>query len=265
MQYISHKKVYEDSVIKGIQMIAKMTEKVYGGEHILVYKNESGKSVVAANYTDALKNGKYKETSAEDVRCVLAEMNWPSDGNKTAILLAAAILKNLQKSNCDEVGFLESINEAITYTIKKIECMACEEDGNLPGGGLWLVTLIRPLRHYAEEKRCIAAGIIAEAMLAPLKALSENSGKAFYEVFERIRSASPNQFYSLHQIGLKNNHIPIHDDKMDVIQFGLEKTSGEIRNLMKMGITEDEETAKKIMEQTKKIIISLGKIRSVWI
>lgn len=265
MQAVNHQKIFEYSLIEGMQRIAAMTEKVYGGEHMLVYKTEYGKSAVAENFVDALKNGKYEDDAAEDVRSVLAELNWPDDGSKTAILLAASVLDNLRNANLDEAEVLSAIHDVIAFAIKKVECMAREGNGKLPGGGLWLLTLVRPLVHFAEEENCVSARLLAQAASVPMKALAENAGKAFHEVFERVRAVSPNQFYSLHQIGLKSSHIPIHDDHMDVIQYGLEIRSGKMKNLMEMGITVEEETAKKVLEQTKTVILALGRSRSVWL
>ena len=123
------------------------------------------------------------------------------------------------------------------------------------------MNLIRPLMYFADETRNPSARVLADAAAKPLQAIAENAGAQFHEVYERVRAAAPNQFYSLHQIGLKSSHIPMHDDHVDIVRFGLEMESGRICDLCEKEITLPIEIGQAVIRQTTAIVQAFCNVR----
>jgi hypothetical protein len=60
--------------------------------------------------------------------------------------------------------------------------------------------------------------------------LAEAAGLNGYEVFERVKALAPNQFFSLHQVGIEDS-IPVNSHYTDYIRMGLDLTDGKIKDL----------------------------------
>lgn len=251
----------ENRLSNGLNQISAVAAKTYGTGHGIVYHSVSGRSEQAARFTDYLDKAWMQDSTMEDARAVLAALEWPNDGAKTAMLLANELLQAMQKNQLHARKILDSLPETGAFTQEQIKRMAREQDGKLIGGGLWLMNLIRPLVYFADETKNLSAVALADAATKPLQAIAENSGARFHEVYERIRSAAPNQFYSLHQIGLKNSHIPMHDDHVDIIRFGLEMKSGRICDLREKGIMLPVETGLAVIQQTIAIVQAFCSVR----
>lgn len=245
----------------GLSGIAAIATKTYGTGCGIVYRNASGRSEQAIQFTDFLDKAWMQNGPMEDARAVLASLDWPNDGTKTAVLLAAGVIQSLQENLQDGRKILDSLPAASAFAQEQIKRMARERDGMLVGGGLWLINLIRPLVYFADETRNSSARVLADAAVKPLQAIAENAGARFHEVYERVRAAAPNQFYSLHQIGLKNSHIPMHDDHVDIIRFGLEMKSGQICDLCEKEITLPIEIGQAVIRQTTAIVQAFCNVR----
>lgn len=245
----------------GLSSIAAIAAKTYGTRCGIVYRSASGRSEQAMQFTDFLNQAWMQDGPREDARAVLAALDWPNDGAKTAVLLATSIIQSMQENLQDGRKILDSIPAASAFAQEQIRRMARERDGMLVGGGLWLINLIRPLVYFADETGNPFARTLADAAAKPLQAIAENAGARFHEVYERVRAAAPNQFYSLHQIGLKNSHIPMHDDHVDIIRFGLEMESGRICDLCEKGITLPIETGLAVIRQTTAIVQAFCNVR----
>ena len=82
----------------GLSGIAAIATKTYGTGCGIVYRNASGRSEQAIQFTDFLDKAWMQNGPMEDARAVLASLDWPNDGTKTAVLLAAGVIQSLQEN-----------------------------------------------------------------------------------------------------------------------------------------------------------------------
>lgn len=74
----------------------------------------------------------------------------------------------------------------------------------MPGGGLWLLGLARPLARLAEqgEPGKDALNAIVLSLKRPFIALAATTGLDSYDAYAQVKACQPNQFYSLRHLGL---------------------------------------------------------------
>ena len=72
-------------------------------------------------------------------------------------------------------------------------------------------------------------------------------------MFERVKALAPNQFFSLHQVGIENS-IRVDAAHTDYIRVGLDLQKGTIRDLQAAGVMENVETVQQVLQFVKQSV-----------
>lgn len=187
---------------------------------------------------------------------VLNQVNVPKQGVKTALIILNALLERGAQTGCREDDW-QQISAMLDYGTSFAARVAAENDGQVVGGGLTLLTLCRPMRKYGREHQCEqAADVVIYALEQPLLKLAEAAGFDGYEVFERVKALAPNQFFSLRQVGIENS-ICVNAAHTDYIRVGLDIQRGTVQDLQAAGVLESVEMTQRILQFVKQGITAV--------
>ena len=234
------------AILQGIDELAGTAVRIYGNQRLVQYQDAEGRYQTTDSFGVLLKNARLERQTAARAAALLCAADVPEDGVKTALFILRAILTRSVQRGCTERE-LEEIGALLTYCGAYLEKIATANQGVLPGGGLYLLTLVRPMRKYAREHGYQrAADVLAYALTQPLLALAEASGAEGYEVYERIKALAPNQFFSLNQVGIERS-ISTDSPYTDILTTGYDVRDGKIKNLSEAGIRESLASGKEIL------------------
>lgn len=211
----------------GAKKLAALAARAYATGKGIQYCTANRSYQTASSYRDVLEKASFNDPETARAAAVLCTLSLPEDGCKTLTLLLAPLLEG---GNPCELGQL------LEFCQSYLSQMAQEHDGRLPGGGLTCMTLIRPVHKFAREHNLTEAeDLLRDALMQPLLSVAQAAGAKPYEVYERIKALAPNQFYSLHQVGIERS-ISTQSLHTDVLQMGIDVTDGNIKDLMDAGI-----------------------------
>lgn len=241
-KYTANRMDCSPEILNGLEKITESLSLIYGTKREILTKDQNGVCIRTSKLKKLAMDGCFKDYESEFVRGLICSCNIPEDGGKTGVILSFNIIKRMLKY---DLTIPESLNlaDAIETKSKKVVSeLSVMNEGILPGGGLLLENIKRPVikalksEGYSED----LGTCVMEAFTKPLLILATNAGKEPHEVFERVRGLAPNQFYSLNHNGLERS-IDGSTITSDIYQFGLNVESGKIENLMVSGITEMED------------------------
>ncbi|MGE4549415.1 MAG: hypothetical protein AB7C89_07710 [Intestinibacillus sp.] len=216
----------------GIHKISRLAQNTYGTRKKIQFSDKDGTSQYSTDLGYVLQHATMQDQEMKAAAGLLTSEAMPEDGVKTAVLLIHAFLERAQEINLSEQNVYNSM-PAILDTMKVyLHRIAREHDGLLPGSGLYLMNLMRPLLHLARthvETKDAVHALIAVLSL-PMKVLAVNAGADPCEVYERIKTLAPNQFFSLNHFGLERS-IDREDSHTDVFSFGIDISDGKIKDV----------------------------------
>ncbi|MDF2655914.1 MAG: hypothetical protein K0R19_2388 [Bacillota bacterium] len=255
------KKPCNEILLAGLNFIVQKVSAAYGNGGELLFQDSAGNLLRTERTEELLKRAKFEDRSAEYARGLIAGCGPAEDGTKTALILAADLLEKLQGGAVSSEEMRKGLPEIVEFSknyLRRTEAAY----GALPGAGLYLLTLMRPLIRLCDQEQVGAAGIVASAVSCPLKTLAENNGLVFHEVYERVKATAPNQFYSLHHFGIDGSVE--EREPHDAITFGPDIRSKKHVNLLEAGITVPLETALAVLDKTEGIINAFLSVKSVF-
>lgn len=129
----------------------------------------------------------------------------------------------------------------------------------MPGGGLWLLGLARPLARLAEqgEPGKDALNAIDLSLKRPFIALAATTGLDSYDAYAQVKACQPNQFYSLRHLGL-HGAAAEGSPYADIPGMGLDVREGRFRDLFAAGIAQTPGEALAILELTRDICLAFA-------
>ena len=232
---------------EGIRKLENVAAATYGTGRMLQYKNRAGRYASTASFAELLREAAFNDSDMDRTAAVLRDAEIPGQGVKTALILLSALLERGTRIGCAEEDW-QHISSILDYGTSFLDRIAAESGGKVPGGGLTLLTLCRPLQKYGRDSQCErAAGVVTYALEQPLLKLAEASGFDGCEVFERVKALAPNQFFSLHHVGIENS-IPVDAKYTDYIKVGLDIQKGSVMDLQSAGVMEDVELLKQVLQ-----------------
>lgn len=216
-------------VRNGLRDLAAAAAAVYGNGRLVQYQDATGTSRVTCNFRVLLQSAR---PINRDAACALAAFNQatlPQDGVKTAVILLAAATKRFSAIGGTAKDLVD-IADLLDYGAIYLERVAHETDGQLLGGALPYMTLIRPIVKHARDHDCLrAADVLSYALVRPLLCLAEAAGDDGAAVYERVKALAPNQFFSLHQVGIARS-ISTDTPYTDILTMGYDPTDGCIKD-----------------------------------
>ncbi|MGI6175788.1 MAG: hypothetical protein ACOYJC_06470 [Christensenellales bacterium] len=241
---------------QGMDIIAQVAEKAYGGGSILC-ADATGASVCSANMKEVLMNGRFEDPNAEYARRLITQQELPGDGLKTAILLANACLKTARDSGMDRQDFLAGVEFFLKTAAEKLREIVKANSEDLPGGGLYLLNLCRPMmRAFEKGVTHPACQKFIYALEKPFLILAQNAGCEPHGAFACIKAVAPTQFYSLKQFGLESGHIPMTEHR-DLWRMGIDVQTGKVMDVMEAHITVPMETALSVLKTAQAILFDV--------
>ena len=238
----------------GIAALARAAETVYGTGKFVQYQTTQGEYRAAASFGVLLREAAFAEEGPARSAAVLRDAGLPEDGVKTALILLDTLLE--KGRGLGETDWRQ-VSEMLTYGAEYTERVAAENGGKTIGGGLTLLTLCRPVQKYGRDHSCgQAADVLACALSQPLLKLAEAAGFEGCEVYERVKALAPNQFFSLHQVGIEHS-IRVDATHTDCICVGLDLSEGRIRNLREQEQLEPLETIQETLRFTDRALTAV--------
>jgi chaperonin GroEL (HSP60 family) len=223
-------------LLRGLAVIAKAAASVYGSGRILCV-NATGGSVYSEKMKVILTDGRFEDPDAEYARQLLIRQELPEDGLKTAVLLTNECLQTAQVSRLDKQDFLDGMDSLLKTASEKLQEIAKANGKILPGGGLYLLNLCRPVMRELESAGAHpVCRKFVYALEKPFLLLAENAGREPHEAFSRVQAVAPTQFYSLKHFGLEGGHIPLSEHR-DLWRIGIDLRNGKIVDLMAADVT----------------------------
>ncbi len=239
-----------EALRNGVAALGHVAAATYGTGKITQYQSKDGSYVSTASFAEVLKEAAFEDASMARAAAVLNQVNVPEQGVKTALIMLNALLERGVQIGCREDEW-QQISAMLDYGVSFAARMAAENDGQVVGGGLTLLTLCRPMRKYGRDHQCEqAADVVIYALEQPLLELAEAAGFDGYEVFERVKALAPNQFFSLHQVGIENS-IRVDAAHTDYIRVGLDIQKGAVRDLRAAGVMENVEMMQSVLQFVK--------------
>ena len=254
--------VCSPKLVRGLGIIAKAAARAYGSGNI-ISMSTAGKIVCSDKMKNVIIGGCFGDPDAECVRQLISQKELPEDGLKTAVLLANECLQIGQTDGIDRQDFLDGIDSFLKTGAKKLQEIAKANSESLPGGGLYLLNICRPvIQDMQSTSECTTYRKFVCALEIPFLVLTKNAGKHAHEAFACVKAAAPTQFYSLKQFGLKDGHIPLTEHR-DLWHMGIELQTGKIVDVMEIGITVPLNTALSVLETVRVILAVLCAVRSI--
>lgn len=230
----------------GAAGLAAVAAAAYGTGKAIQYQNQAGAYVSTTSFAELLKEAAFKDGNMARAAAVLRQAEAPAQGVKTALIVLSALLERGTQLGCTEEDW-QQVSAMLDYGTAFAARIAAENGGLVPGGGLTLLALCRPMGKYGRDNRCErAASVVVHALEQPLLKLAEAAGFDGYEVFERVKALAPNQFFSLHQVGIENS-IRVDAARTDYLRFGLDTQKGTVRDLQEAGVMETVEVTEELL------------------
>ncbi len=238
-KYIGNRMNCSPEIFNGLEKITKSLSLIYGTKGEILSKDRNGNCISTSKLKKLMTEGCFRDYESEFVRGLISCCDIPEDGGKTGVILAYNIIKGMLKYGVSVSESLRLLDAIEIKSNKVISDLSAVNDGILPGGGLLLENIKRPVVKALKNEGFPEdlGNCVLEAFTKPLLILAENAGKEPHEVFERVRGLAPNQFYSLNHNGLERS-IDGSTVTSDIYQFGLNIENRKIENLMVSGITE---------------------------
>ncbi len=232
------------TLLDGLNQLAETAAKVYGNQKKLSYLDKSGRFCRETHFSTVLSEMVCSEQNVQAVVGILTQQGCPKDGVKTAVLLLSALLHGVHTHGIQEQDFHASITPMTTYMKEYLQRIDRQTQKGLPGGGLYLINLARPLDSFANNnpQYAMATRLMVAALAEPLKTLAKNAKLDPCEVYERVKALAPNQFFSLNHFGLERS-IDRENTYTDVIEYGVDLADQRIKNLLDANITVSLQTA----------------------
>lgn len=213
----------------GVHALAQVAARLYGSGKLVQYIDSDGGYHTTPSFAVLLQNAQLAQQKGR-AAAVLRQAEIPADGVKTALILLSALLERGVAAGCTAQDWTQ-LDDLLAYGAAYLPRVTRENSGLLPGGGLFLMTLAAPVRKYARDKRdTSAANILIHALAQPLLALAQTAGVDGCEVYERVKALAPNQFFSLHQVGIERS-ISTDSPYTDILRMGLDPADGKIKDL----------------------------------
>ena len=214
-----------------------------------------------ASFAEIIKDASFEDASMARAAAVLSQTGVPEQGVKTALIMLNALLERGSQVGCTEEAW-QQISAMLDFGISFAVRVAAENDGQVVGGSLTLLTLCRPMRKYGRDHQCEqAADVVIYALEQPLLKLAEAAGFDGYEVFERVKALAPNQFFSLYQVGIENS-IRVDEAHTDYIRVGLDLQKGTVRDLQAAGVMENVELVQQVLQFVKRSLNAVMTVAS---
>ena len=219
-----------DKALKnGLLKLEAAASGAYGNQKGIQYQDARGIYHVTNSFGEILQNAKPADPDAARAAAVLRGSRMPDDGVKTGIIILSGILEKALKTGCTSQD-LDGIQALLEYGSAYLERVAQETGGGLLGSALPYMTLIRPLDKRGRECGCErSAAILEHALSKPLFTLAEATGADGYGVYERMKALSPNQFFSLCQVGIERS-ISTDSPYTDIWVMGYDPADGQIKD-----------------------------------
>lgn len=250
------------ALCNGAAGLACAAAAAYGTGKTIQYQNKAGNYVSAASFAEVLKEAVFEHADMARTAAILRQSDVPEQGVKTALIMLNALLERGTQTGCTEDEWAQVL-AALDFGTSFASRIAAENEGQVAGGGLTLLTLCRPVRKYSRDNQCEkAADVVIYALEQPLLKLAEAAGFDSYAVFERVKALAPNQFFSLHQVGIENS-IRVDVAHTDSIRVGLDVQKGTVQDLQTAGITESVETTQNMLRFVKRSIKAILDVAGV--
>ena len=233
--------------IDGLSKIACMISSVYGTDMEMSAFNRSGE-LFFSTYADVIiRDGRFCDRQAEAARYMLNSIEMPEGGAATAILLADAYLKYARENGKGRKGCVNAVRKLTGFAVSEITRAACANQGVLAGECVFLLNIQRPVYRMMKNENMDEGSIgYIYALAEPVLTIARNCGRQPHEVFSRLQSVAPTQFYSLDQYGMSRS-IPSTGDR-DLWRFGLDGDRNEITDLFAVSKVVKGDTACAIMQ-----------------
>lgn len=230
--------VWNEGLLYGLSRLAELAESIYGTEEAILFQTEKGFEKSGSFYS-LCQNAVFEEPEMAYAAAALKSLDLPKDGVKTIILLLKEFMLQSEELGMTKDVILHHADDITEMLCNHLDKAAGQLNGNLPGGGLTYITLQRPLVKYcrAHDLKPLDSAYI-KSFAKPLLAIAKNAGAESYEAFERVKALSPNQFFSLHQVGIERS-VKDSSPYADVITKGINLKTGKIENLCDAKIFDD--------------------------
>lgn len=246
----------------GLDIIADAAAKAYGGGNI-ISMDAAGKVLCSDKMKDIIVGGCFEDPDAECVRQLIAQEGLPEDGLKTAVLLANEFLQVGQADGIDKQDFLAGADSFLKTAAEKLQEISKANSENLPGGGLYLLNICRPVMQTQENaSECTISKKFVCVLEKPFLILAKNAGRQPHEAFVCVKAAAPTQFYSLKQFGLRDGHIPLTEHR-DLWRMGIDLQTGKVVDMLEADINVPLNTALSTLKTVRVILTVLCAVRSV--
>ncbi len=248
--------VFCESLRNGVAGLTSAAASTYGTGKTIQYRSKTGEYVATSSFAEILKEALPDSADMARAASVLRQADVPEQGVKTALIVMDALLERGVQAGCTEDDW-QQIFAMLDASVSFAERVGAENGNQVPGGGLTFLTLCRPMRKYGRDQGCEqAASALIYALEQPLLKLAEAAGFDGYEVFERVKALAPNQFFSLHQVGIERS-ICVDATHTDYIRIGLDVEKGTVGNLQAAGIVEPVEMIRQVLQFVKRSMAAL--------
>ena len=213
----------------GIRALAQIAAQTYGNRMQVQYSDCEGCYHSTDSFAVLLQNAHLSQPK-DRAAALLRQVEIPEDGVKTALLMLSALLDRGIQAGLRPEDWTR-LDGLLAYCEGYLPRIARANSGSLPGGGLTWMTLVAPVRKYARDNGCGAtASVLIHALTQPLLTLAETGDADGYEVYERVKALAPNQFFSLHQVGIERS-IRTDSPYTDILRMGFDPADGKIKDL----------------------------------
>ncbi|WHH58584.1 TCP-1/cpn60 chaperonin family protein [Petroclostridium sp. X23] len=256
---------YCNELARGTDKLATLAEKIYGTDELIQYMSRTGEYKCTTSFGTIIQDGMFKDEDIQRAVAVLNIPKMPKDGVKTALILCNELIKQSVKNPECEENIVKSLQPIIEFMKNYLKRIAKETEGILPGGGLYLMNLGRPLSRYAlhdQPNYSVMAQLMISVLAKPLLTLAENANAKPYEVYERVKVVAPNQFFSLNHFGLERS-IDFSDTYTDIFKMGFDIKDGKIKDLMANNTTITLEEGIEILDYLVEIFNNVLKVAAI--
>lgn len=251
LKRMPHAIAAEQSLKSGLFKLRDIAACAYGNGKWIQYWDAEGSCKLTASMGEVIKNACTEDAETAKALAVLSANELPENGVKTMVILLAALLEKAEQLGCTEAE-TNAVYDLLEYAADYLPAIAKENDGALLGSALPYMTLILPLNKRAREsgnERVMA--VMEYALTTLLLTFAEANGANGYSVYERVKSLAPNQFFSLHQVGIERS-ISVDSPYTDIWTMGFDPIDGTIKDCRDMAYRDTEEDIRNVILAVKK-------------
>ena len=252
--------------MEGIDKLAACAQKSYGNGKATAFLDCHSNFRTEMSFRTVMQEIESRDTAVQTACKFLVSIDCPEDGAKTAVILLNALLKETAACGISERKLIASLTPVVSYMKEYLARIDQETGKGIPGGGLYLLNLARPLDYFAAQHSNHEAVVqaVISILAEPLKVLAENAGIDPCQVYERVKMLAPNQFFSLNHFGLERS-IDRGTGHVDVFSIGLDVSDSKLKNFMDADIMVSLDTGCKILDYLDCAVKKLFAIASVQI